>query len=238
MDGKHRSQTTLDHVIACQLNAHQRRVSDVDDEIRPSHCKSNILQMIAKTTQSKADLARQLLNGTAASKFQPDYDQDTSDNGDDDEALHVETDEEEDWEWIYSDDPSEHASANPTSGHGRKRKVSSMLQAALGSNIVGAKRGKFECRLGDVVRLKDEGRDVWTALICAFNDEEDADSMEATFMWLSPETEIRNKAKRRGDALPVGGTNSFTGLGRGTLKLGLSTKGTSHRHLTRTVWTA
>jgi len=160
------------------------------------------MAMAIETAPSKTTLARQLLNGCKVSKPHTSVD-----NDDDDEVLHVETDEEQDWEWIYSDDSAELALINPTSGHGRKRKVSSMLQAALGSRIVGARRGKFECRLGDAVRLKADGKEVWVALICEFN-EEDVDSMEATFMWLSPETEIRNKAKRRSDVLPVGESES------------------------------
>lgn len=149
--------------------------------------------MAATSPQSRTNLARQLLNGsTSAAKGESDVD-----------PFHVETDEEEDWEWIRADDPSELASANPTSGHGRKRKVSTMLQEALGSKIIGARRGKFECRLGDAVRLKADGMQIWVALICEFNDVEDEDSMEATFMWLSPESEIRNKAKKRTDCLPV-----------------------------------
>lgn len=152
--------------------------------------------MVAKTVKSKAELARQILSGAKPSDNCVDTD------GDDHEAFHVDTDEEEDWEWIYSDDPSE--AANLTTGRGRKRKVSSMLQAALGSQIIGARRGKFECHLGDVVRLKADRNEIWTALICNFNEEEDDEAMGATFMWLSPSSEIRNEAKRKSDVLPVG----------------------------------
>jgi len=164
--------------------------------------------MATELEHSRTSLARRLLSG---SKPAHPY---ASVNDDEDEVLHVETDEEEDWEWIYSDDPAELALTNPTSGHGRMRKVSSVLQAALGSRIVGARRGKFECRLGDAVRLKADGKEVWVALICEFN-EEHGDSMEATFMWLSPETEIRNKAKRRNDVLPVGESESESTLVEG-----------------------
>lgn len=92
--------------------------------------------------------------------------------------------EDHPWEWIYS-----------TKSRGP-------------SAIVGARMGNFECRLGDCVLLKAEGnKEAWIGLICDFQEEEDEDDehgemeMCANFMWFSTEKEIRNKAKKRTDAL-------------------------------------
>ena len=66
--------------------------------------------------------------------------------------------------------------------------------------------GNFSCRVGDCVLLKAESNnEAWVGLICDFVEEEDEDGnleMGANFMWFSTEREIRNKGKKRGDALP------------------------------------
>ena len=62
--------------------------------------------------------------------------------------------------------------------------------------------GSFECRIGECVLLKAEGtHEAWIGLICDF--EENEDGMMANFMWFSTEREIRNKQKKRTDALQV-----------------------------------
>ena len=90
--------------------------------------------------------------------------------------------EDHPWQWIYSKE------------NGRK------------DEIEGARMGSFQCMVGDCVLLKAEGNnEAWIGLICNFLEEEDEDGdveMAANFMWFSTEREIRNKQKRRTDALP------------------------------------
>ncbi len=102
------------------------------------------------------------------------------------------------WQWIYS------ATSGPETDEGEeplpKRKRSVAEQ-----NIVGARMGNFECRLGDTVLLKAEGsHEAWVGIICGFiDDDSDDGEMSAYFMWFSTEKEIRNKVKKRTDFMPV-----------------------------------
>ncbi len=91
--------------------------------------------------------------------------------------------EDHPWQWIYSDN----------------------LQGANGEfGIVGARMGNFQCTIGDCVLLKAEGTGgAWIGLICGFQDDDEEDEKAANFMWFSTEREIRNKQKKRTDALPV-----------------------------------
>lgn len=109
------------------------------------------------------------------------------------------------WEWIYANqngaarrqsEKKEVGNERPS----RKRKASALSSS---SDIVGARMGKFECRLGDTVLLKAEGgNEAWVGIICdLFEDEED--EKMANFMWFSSQREIRNKAKKRSDELNV-----------------------------------
>ena len=85
------------------------------------------------------------------------------------------TDDELSWEWLHS---------------GR-------------NHIVGARFGRFECHLGDCVLLKAESaKEAWVAIVCEFRNGQD-DEKEANFMWFSTEREIRNRRKKRHDALEV-----------------------------------
>ena len=86
------------------------------------------------------------------------------------------------WEWIYSED--------------REGKNGM-------SEIIGARMGSFQCMVGECVFLKAEGAgEAWIGLICDFQEDEE-DGKAANFMWFSTEREIRNKQKKRTDALPV-----------------------------------
>ena len=79
------------------------------------------------------------------------------------------------WEWIYSNNKQQ--------------------------RIVGAQFGKFRCKIGDCVLLKAEGvKEAWVAIICEFAEDEDENKV-ANFMWFSSEKEVRNKNKKRSDAL-------------------------------------
>ena len=90
--------------------------------------------------------------------------------------------EDHPWEWVYADDGQD--------GEG-------------GEEIIGARMGSFDCKIGDCVLLKAEGAgEAWIGLICDFQEAEDGEKA-ANFMWFSTEREIRNKEKKRKDALLV-----------------------------------
>jgi len=100
------------------------------------------------------------------------------------------------WEWIYRETPSQQQYDGEASSRKRKR------PQGLG-DIIGARFGNFECRIGDTVLVKAEGsNEAWVAIICEFVTNE-LDEMAANFMWFSTEKEIRNKEKKRKDFLPV-----------------------------------
>ena len=87
------------------------------------------------------------------------------------------------WEWVYSTEPAKRV--------GDERE------------IVGARMGDFQCMVGDCVLLKAEGtNEAWIGLISTFEEDDDG-GKAANFMWFSTEREIRNKQKKRTDALPV-----------------------------------
>lgn len=89
------------------------------------------------------------------------------------------------WEWIYSEEDD--------------------IENAEAGRIVGARLGDFQCRIGDCCLLKAEGtNEAWVGIVCAFEEDEDDGEKAANFMWFSTEKEIRNKQKKRTDALPVG----------------------------------
>ena len=86
------------------------------------------------------------------------------------------------WEWLYD----EHKGSKNSE-----------------KDIVGARMSTFECMIGDCVLLKAEGtHEAWIGLICDFEDDEE-DGKMANFMWFSTDREIRNKQKKRNDALSV-----------------------------------
>jgi origin recognition complex subunit 1 len=98
------------------------------------------------------------------------------------------------WEWIY-----EHDAEQPDSQPARSKKRKS---AADGSAIVGAKMGKFTCKLGDTVLLKAADNEAWVGIICDFG-EDDEGEKQSYFMWFSSPAEIRNKGKKRTDFFHV-----------------------------------
>jgi origin recognition complex subunit 1 len=117
------------------------------------------------------------------------------------------------WEWIYADQDAAVRRQNEKKDVGndrasRKRKASAISSSG---DIIGARLGKFECRLGDTVLLKAEGgNEAWVGIICdLFEDEEDVKM--ANFMWFSTPREIRNKAKKRSDELIVSHPSFFYG---------------------------
>jgi len=146
---------------------------------------------------------------------------------DSDDELGV---EDHPWEWIYTDAalPQDNA-AHPMSTVSETptpNEDSDVLPARSGLahrragrsdwQIVGARMGSFECKVGDCVLLKAEGtNEAWVGLICEFREEEGDNGKVANFMWFSSEKEIRNREKKRTDFLQV--TVTFdTGITRST----------------------
>lgn len=103
------------------------------------------------------------------------------------------------WRWIYEKESQEDALYAGGEVHDHKN-----------AQIVGAKMGNFECRLGDCVLLKAQGtNEAWIGIICEFQHDDDEEVKSANFMWFSTEKEIRNKQKKRMDAVQV--RTVFTG---------------------------
>ncbi|KAL4886596.1 P-loop containing nucleoside triphosphate hydrolase protein [Aspergillus karnatakaensis] len=112
------------------------------------------------------------------------------------------------WEWLYDTEDStlakletipENAEETPKSARRRSRQAR--------QNIVGARMGGFECRVGEIILLKspEPGKD-WVGIIVDFveDDLDDGDSVKcANIMWFaSPDEFISTRNKRRADALP------------------------------------
>lgn len=134
----------------------------------------------SKQKSSQIERARQFLRGGGVARE------------DSDDELGF---EDHPWEWIYA-----------------RRSQSSGVSSGVEENdlrkgeIVGARMGKFECRLGDCVLLKAEGasHEAWIGIISEFHDDvEEKGCKGANFMWFSTEKEIRNKQKKRMDAMQV-----------------------------------
>lgn len=101
--------------------------------------------------------------------------------------------EDHPWQWIYAD-----VSQNDNRDIGAKKVFDAV------DEIVGARMGAFECRLGDCVLLKAEGtNEAWIGIICDFEEDEEDGAKAANFMWFSTEKEIRNKQNKRMDAMQV-----------------------------------
>jgi origin recognition complex subunit 1 len=106
--------------------------------------------------------------------------------------------EDHPWEWIYEQSGAEDAPKEDATP--RKRKAA---PSSLGRRIVGARMGKFRCKVGDAVLLKAEGNQAWVGIICDFHEDAEDEEKMAKFLWFSSEKEIRNKNKKRTDFLPA-----------------------------------
>ena len=103
--------------------------------------------------------------------------------------------EDHPWEWIYVSRLQSSGVSSGDEGDGIQK-----------GDIVGARMGEFECRLGDCVLLKAEGasHEAWIGIISEFHEDvEEKGCKGANFMWFSTEKEIRNKQKKRTDAMQV-----------------------------------
>lgn len=163
-------------------------------------------RQVLSVRKSTTQRARQYLSGGAV----------TREDSDDELGL-----EDHPWEWIFQDaaaqhndeaiDTSDNSEARESSPTNERRDVSPSRRKDLlrrharpTRQIVGARMGRFECRVGDCVLLKAEGtNEAWVGLICEFQEEEEDDGKVANFMWFSTEKEIRNKQKKRSDSMQV-----------------------------------
>lgn len=107
--------------------------------------------------------------------------------------------EDHPWEWVYSKDPAE------VGEHGRRK-------------IMGAKMGSFDVGIGDCVLIKGEGlkSEAYVGMVVEFDDVKK--EKMANVMWFSTEGEVRNKTKRRTDAIPVFTYSLWRGFGHSLIK--------------------
>lgn len=115
------------------------------------------------------------------------------------------TAEQHEWEWVYEDGS---ISEEETQTNSRKRKASEAFTQGESRRIVGARKGTEELRLGDAVLLKAPRNELWVAIIYEFLEDENEEEKEAKFMWFTSPKDIRNKTKRRNDAMSVRMTRS------------------------------
>jgi origin recognition complex subunit 1 len=102
----------------------------------------------------------------------------------------------EDYPWVWIQEGEDEKVCE----YGSKKRISAALSE---SKIVGARMGSFECYLGDTVLLKADGSEAWVGIVNHFFDDEETGEKMANFMWFSTPREIRNKVKKRNDALDV-----------------------------------
>lgn len=139
---------------------------------------------VRKSKPTKIERARQFLKGGGVTREDSDDELGTEDYP---------------WEWIYDADST--LKSKDGGRDGSNKRIASV--AFTESAIVGARMGKFECRLGDAVLLKADGSEAWVGIITHFFEDEENGEKVANFMWFSTPREIRNKAKRRTDAFDV-----------------------------------
>lgn len=136
--------------------------------------------------RSNVERARQYLSGGIA-----------RDDSDDELGL-----EDHPWEWVYAENVPDEEEQEQDQRRGKKKR-GRVTNAQESQTIIGARMGTFECRLGDCVFLKAEGAtsEAWVGIICNFEEDEEDEQKCANFMWFSTEKEIRNKQKKRTDAM-------------------------------------
>ncbi|KAH8598775.1 P-loop containing nucleoside triphosphate hydrolase protein [Bisporella sp. PMI_857] len=140
-----------------------------------------------KKREDKAQRARRLLAGREDSESELE-------------------DEEEPWEWVYESN---------TDGNGRiedneeeRDTAKAVTPSRKGrprfreKRIIGARTGKFVCKIGDPVVLRPDRNEIWAGIIAGFREDGEEDDMEVKIMWFQSETDIRNALKKRKDFLP------------------------------------
>jgi origin recognition complex subunit 1 len=102
--------------------------------------------------------------------------------------------EDHPWQWVYDENESLAAGRNSTRADGevdnaslptskRRPKPRQLSSRSCNQEIIGAKMGSFECRIGDCLLLKaeGEGNKAWVGIICEFGEDEN-DEMSANVM--------------------------------------------------------
>ncbi|TID21396.1 Pre-mRNA-splicing factor [Venturia nashicola] len=135
---------------------------------------------IRKPKPTKVERARQYLKGGGVTREDSDDELGTEDYP---------------WEWIYDSHSTLQSKDGGRDGSNKRTSTAAFSDSA----IVGARMGKFECKLGDAVLLKADGSEAWVGIITHFFEDEEGGEKMANFMWFSTPREIRNKAKRRTD---------------------------------------
>ncbi|KAL4893983.1 putative origin recognition complex subunit Orc1 [Aspergillus ambiguus] len=123
-------------------------------------------------------------------------------------------DEDHPWVWIYDSNSDEIKGESESTQRTEEVSRSAKRRQSRPNNnkrrqIIGARMGQFECRLGQVVLLKspEPGKD-WVGIITEFLEEDDDEAegeviKSANIMWFaSPDEFMSTRNKRRADALP------------------------------------
>jgi origin recognition complex subunit 1 len=132
---------------------------------------------------AKAEKARKILAGVA--------------RDDSDDEL---GDEDHPWEWIYEKQAEgEEEAVDESEDEGKpatkkRRRSKAIRNVSQQQRIVGAKMGKFKCKIGDCVLLKAEGINAaWVGIICEFM-EDDEGEKEAKFMCKSSRSFLASRS--------------------------------------------
>jgi origin recognition complex subunit 1 len=178
--------------------------------------------------RSRAELARQALIGVPREDSDDEvvlehpwewiYEDNGSDDDDDEERAEEEHDGPVAAAASEQDRPRSKPSGKLRSSRQLARPSSGRGGAPDGRRIVGARMGDFQCLLGDTVLLKAADNESWVGLIHEFFEQDAVDGSEyddddnygngqrdkmARFLWFNSPHEIRNRNKRRTDALTV-----------------------------------
>lgn len=113
-----------------------------------------------KRKSDKAEIARKILAGTTLRRE------------DSDDELGI---EDLPWEWIFSGEEagSDEEVEEAISVKRKRGRPSRTISKSREREIIGARMGSFQCKVGDCVLLKAENNEAWAAVICEFLEEED-----------------------------------------------------------------
>jgi origin recognition complex subunit 1 len=151
-----------------------------------------------KARLRRAENARKLLAGGRAVRDESDADEVSDDDGD--------------WEWIYEESTSIDADAQSQAETKEDGGVASTRKrrhtnASAAKRIIGAKYGKFVCKIADCVLINNGTSNTdWVGVIWGFREDEDyeeGDIMKAQVWWFTSEKDIHSKLRKRADFLEV-----------------------------------
>lgn len=102
-------------------------------------------------------------------------------------------DDDDVWEWIYQggaeDEEEEEADSGEEQEGTTPRKRKRKAVRAAGKKIVGARRGEFECKIGDTVLVTNENGTDWVAIIYQFFEDENNDGDKSAYMMCNTYTQ-------------------------------------------------